>query len=225
MLHTKSEQLFVEWCRSSNWQCYKIPEEKDTTADFEWFPSGVRVFAEVKEIVANEDEIQVLKDLATRGFSGAYGEEPGKSVRQKIKDSYAQIKRHSELHKCPAILVLYNHTGLAGFGRIDHYHILVGMFGLQTVPFIIPTGGGDMIQSGPDFFGPKKSVTAVMRRSLSGILSLYEHHEKGLRGYMHHNHHARYPISKEVLQSPACVQYAVSDTEINWKLLEPVPPS
>jgi hypothetical protein len=217
---TESELLFNQWCELANWQCNKIPEETEKTPDYEWFPNGEKIYAEIKEIIANEEEIKVLDNLKKTNFSGAYGEEPGKTVREKIKIAYPQLKSRAKIDNRPAVLVLYNNTGMAGFGRIDHYHVLIGMFGLQTVPFSLSADGGNWNPSGPDFFGPKKSVTENRNRYLSGILTLYRHHERGLLGFMHHNPFAKFPIKHELINVTSCIQYVVSTTEINWDLIK-----
>ena len=115
--------------------CERIPEESGRTPDYQITISGIKLYAEVKEIVASEEEIKVIRQLSERGSSDAYGEEPGKT----IKEGYAQIKRFTKLDNCPGVLVLYNNSGMDGLGRFDHYHVLTGMCGLQTVPVSIPT--------------------------------------------------------------------------------------
>jgi hypothetical protein len=96
MAMNKSEQLLETWCSQNGWLCERIPEESTPTPDYRINISGLKLYAEVKEIVANEEEIKVVGQLAERGWSDGYGEEPGKTIREKIKEGYKQIKRFTE---------------------------------------------------------------------------------------------------------------------------------
>jgi len=213
-----SEQLLETWCSQKGWECTRIPEETERTPDYLLKIDGTVIYAEVKEIVATEEETKVLEQLEKRGWGDAHGEEPGKTVREKIKDSYGQLKRFSMRDKSSAILVLYNNSGMVGLGRLDHYHVLTAMFGLQTVPVIVPSDSALPLSFGPDFFGPKKSVGPERNRYLSGILTLYEHYENGLTAFFYHNPHALFPVQYRLIGK--CIQYRVSPTEINWELVE-----
>lgn len=78
-----SEELLESWCSQKGWECTRIPEEAERTPDYILKIDGRVVYAEVKEIVANEEEVKVLKQLEERGWGDAYGEEPGKTVRER----------------------------------------------------------------------------------------------------------------------------------------------
>lgn len=214
-----SEELLENWCSLKGWRCERIPEEAERTPDYILKIDGTIVYAEVKEIVANDEEIKVLKQLEECGCGDAYGEEPGKTVRAKIKESYGQLKRLSKRDETSAILVLYNNSGIAGLGRLDHYHVLTAMFGLQTVPVRVPHDSTIPVSFGPDFFGSKKSVTPEQNSYLSGILTLYEHYQNGLGAFFYHNPHALYPVPYQLIRCESCAQYRVSSTEINWELI------
>lgn len=222
----KSELLLEDWCRRKGWQCDRIPEGNDPTPDYKIEISDTLIYAEVKEIVDNDEERHVIQQLNELGSSDAYGEEPGKTVRRKIKESYEQIKRLSSQDGCCGMLVLYNNTGLPGLGRLDHYHVLTGMFGLQTVPVTIPRDPRVEPIFGPDYFGPKKSVSNSQNRYLSGIMTLYEHPDRGLMAFFYHNPHAIHPISPSCMVAENCIQYRKSASEISWELIkaEQLPP-
>lgn len=215
-----SEELLENWCSQNRWGCARIPEGAERTPDYILKIDGTVVYAEVKEIVANDEEIKVLKQLEECGCGDAYGDEPGKTVRAKIKESYGQLKRLSKRDKTSAILVLYNNSGMAGLGRLNHYNVLTAMFGLQTVPVRVPHDSSIPVSFGSDFFGPKKSVTPEQNSYLSGILTLYEHYQNGLVAFFYHNPHARYPVPNQLIGCESCVQYRVSSTEINWELIK-----
>jgi hypothetical protein len=216
----KSEQLLEIWCSQSGWLCERILEDSARTPDYRITIAGTQLYAEVKEIIANEEERNVIEQLSTRGWSGPFGEEPGKTIREKIKESYGQIKRFTEVENCSGVLVLYNNSGMVGLGRLDHYHVLTGMFGLQTVPISIPRDPQRQPIYGPDYFGPKKSVTANRNRYLSAIITLYEHHKNGLTVYCYHNPHAIHPIHPALINVTNCVQYKFSSVKLNWELVQ-----
>lgn len=207
-------------CSQSGWFCERIPEESTRTPDYRITIYGTRLYAEVKEIIANEEERKIIRQLSESGCSDAYGEEPGKTIREKIKESYAQIKGLAKVQKCPGILVLYNNSGMDGLGRISSYNVLTGMFGLQTVRVTIPRDPSIDPIFGPDYFGPKKSVTRDRNRYLSGIMTLFEHYERGLMMLFYHNPHAKYPINPRLIDAKNCLQYRLSSTELNWELID-----
>lgn len=216
----KSKESLENWCSQVGWTCTRIPEGAERTPDYILEIDKINIYAEVKEIVANEEEIKVIKQLEERGWGDPCGEKPGKTVREKIKASYEQIKRLSERDKTCAILVLYNNSGMPGLGRLDHYHVLTAMFGLQTLPVIVPSDPNIPLSFGLDFFGPKKSVSPKRHRYLSGILTLYDHHQKGLLAFFYHNPHALVPLHCRLIDSENCIQYRVSPTEINWEFIK-----
>jgi len=212
--------MLESWCRCKGWECTRIPEDNGRTPDYKITINDRRIYAEVKEIVDNEEERRVIKQLAERGWADGYGEEPGKTVREKIKEGYGQIKRFASRYGCSGILVLYNNSELGGLGRLDHYHVLTGMFGLQTVPVTVPHNPGIEPIFGPDYLGPKKSVSDNRNRYLSGIMTLYEHYERGLVAFFYHNPHAIHPLLPAHIIADNCIQYRRSTSQINWELID-----
>jgi hypothetical protein len=79
----KSEQLLEIWCSRCGWLYEKIPVDTDRTSDYRINISSIKIYAEVKEISANEEEKKVIRQLAEKGFTDGYGEEPGKTIRKK----------------------------------------------------------------------------------------------------------------------------------------------
>ena len=62
--------------------CERIPEESGRTRDYQITISGIKLYAEVKEIVASEEEIKVTRQLSEMGSSDAYGENRGKPSKK-----------------------------------------------------------------------------------------------------------------------------------------------
>ena len=215
-----SEKLFIDWCVKHDFECSKINTDHTKTPDFKVTKSGFTLYAEVKEIIANEEEKKVLEQLRTRGWSDAYGEEPGKTVREKIKDAYPQLKHFASTNKAPGILVLYNNTGMVGNGRIDAYNILIGMFGLQTIPIYISENPEATPVTGRDYFGLKKSVGPERNTYLSAIIVLYTKNEDILYSSIYHNPFARQKISTEHLNLPDSFQYVVNFENIAWETIK-----
>jgi hypothetical protein len=215
-----SEILFKNWCALSGWSCHKIPEEVMRTPDFKIGKNDFYVFAEVKEIVANEEEKESLALLDNKQCGVAYGELPGKTVRTKINSAYPQIKRLSKKSSCSGVLVLYNKTEMPGLGRINHYHVLTAMFGLQTIDFSVQHKSViDVTESG-ESLGCKESVSPTRNTYLSAILSLYEHHEKGLIAFIYHNPYAIHPLKYDLCNAPQTIQYKLCNQINNWVLAE-----
>lgn len=216
----KSEILFFAWCKKHEFECNKIKESNTSTPDFEITKFNKPIYAEIKEIVANEEEKKILQQLEEKGWSGAYGEEPGKTIREKIKDSYPQLKQYAEPNEAPAILVLYNNTGMLGLGRIDSYNILTGMFGLQSVPIYISEDSSAPPKFGRDYFGPKKSVAVNRNRYLSAIVVLYENHENIIHSLIYHNPYAKYKIEQDYFAISDSFQYRVNMDKLNWETIK-----
>ncbi len=215
-----SEQLFEKWCSQNDWSFVRIPKaESKRTPDYRILISSTTLYAEVKEIVANQEEKRVIEQLNERGWSEGYGGEPGKTVREKIKDSYEQIKGFAKPENCSGFLVLYNNSGMMGGGRVSSYDILTGMFGLQTVSVAIPNDPKDPPIFGNDYLGPKKSVTPNHCRYLSGIMTIEEDYEQGLRSSFYHNPYATYPVNPTLLRVVNSYQYKLSPVGSDWDLI------
>jgi hypothetical protein len=213
-----SEILFENWCHVSGWSCQKIQEEIKRTPDFRIKKNDLSVFAEVKEIIANKEEKESL-DLLSKGLCGvACGELPGKTVREKIKSAYPQIKRFSSAESCSGVLVLYNNTGMAGLGRIDHYHVLTAMFGLQTITLSVQHKPEMEVTKAGEYLGSKESVSENRNTYLSAILTLYEHHDRGLIALIYHNPYAKYPLRYDLCDTAQTTQYKLCNKVDNWVL-------
>lgn len=215
-----SEKLFIDWCIKHNFECSKINTDNTKTPDFKVTKFEVTLYAEVKEIIANEEEKRVLEQLKTRGWSDAYGEEPGKTVREKIKDAYPQLKHYASTNESPGVLVLYNNTGMVGNGRIDAYNILIGMFGTQTIPFYISKDPAVAPVFGRDYFGRNKSVWSERKTYLSAVIVLYTNIENILYSAIYHNPFAKYKIPYEHLSLPDSFQFVVNLENLEWEAIK-----
>jgi hypothetical protein len=91
----KSELLLEVWCPQIGWLCEGIPEGSTRTPDYRINVSETKLYAEVKEVVANDEERKVIRQLSESGCSGAYGEEPGKPLekdQRKLRANQATCK-------------------------------------------------------------------------------------------------------------------------------------
>ena len=212
-----SEKLFIDWCLKHQFQCLRISTNHTKTPDFKVTKSDITLYAEVKEIIANEEEKRALEQLKTKGWSGAFGEEPGKTVREKIKDAYPQLKHYSVTNKVPGVLVLYNNTGMIGNGRIDAYNVLIGMFGTQTIPVYVSNNPETPPIIGKDYFGRNKSVWAERKTYLSAIIVLYTNIENTLCSSIYHNPFAKHKIPPEFLNLSDSFQFSVNLENLIWE--------
>jgi hypothetical protein len=71
---------------------------------------------------------------------------------------------------------------------------------------------------GLNISGQRISVAPNQNRYLSGIMTLYEHYEKGLLIFFYHNPHAEYPINTQLIKVNNCIQYKLNPVELNWEL-------
>ncbi|MGV8835920.1 MAG: hypothetical protein ACWA6V_07525 [Cellvibrio sp.] len=219
-----SQTLFEKWCPLIGGTSQAIPESEEEnvkTPDYLLKINNVNIYAEIKEINATKDEEKILEALKNnKDPETAYGEEPGKTVRQNITSGYNQLKLHCETKNCCGILVFFNNSGMPGLGRFDHHHILHGMFGSWNISIYPQETGGKIINKDRDFLGGKKSLTKDHKKYLSGILNLTEHHSRGLIGFLYHNLFALHPLDKKLFNSKHCTQYIANLAHMRWELPE-----
>ena len=105
---TKSEALFLEYCKLRGYAANRIPDPCDAGrfADYEVRIANHRVIAEIKELQANPDDEQLGKALK-EGRPGTFGDVPGRRVRKHIEDAEGQFQRY-EGDQMSCMLVLYD---------------------------------------------------------------------------------------------------------------------
>lgn len=63
---TISEQMFEKFCNQNSIKFKKIPTENNPTPDYEFFPNGKKVIAEITQMDQNDEENEMEKELKKR---------------------------------------------------------------------------------------------------------------------------------------------------------------
>jgi hypothetical protein len=202
----KSELLFERFCREREVRFKLIPvAEGRRTPDYEFFPAGKRIVAEIAQFDPNDDDRRYSGDRKA-GIIGVGGT-IGQRIRQKITDKADQLKAWSE-GMVPTILVLYNNTGVRSYTSPEH--VRAAMFGFDTYVIAVPTDPSKPNSVVDQKFGKGARMTAQHNTSLSALAVLEEDSAGNLTLKTYHNVHATNRISPAVLKIAGGVeQYAL----------------
>jgi hypothetical protein len=207
---TQSEILFEKFCGDAKIECVSVPRETNLkTPDYDLIFGTLKVVAEVKEIDRNDEEKESDRMLELRGYGNATGGLPGQRVRLKIQSSSPQIKSRAQgIH--PGLLVLYEQH-YAG-QNIHPYHIMVAMYGLETVVFAVPETDAPYLIDNK--LGPKRKMTPNANTSISAVATLHQHHTGAMKFIVYHNKYAAIPLAASVLASYPVVQFRIGEAEL-----------
>jgi len=221
---TVSEKLFERFCEENGIQYNQIkpPTTSHTQSpDYEIQTDTGTVIVEVKQFDPNKEDRRVAKQLQERGYSDAFGGEPGARVRLKIQSGVKQLKARSR-GRFPTILVLYNNVPFNDRG-IDPYEIKTAMYGLEKYDVAVdsPRSSVSVVDCG---FGPKRKVTPSSNTSLSAVATLHGDPDSDLALVIYHNVHAARPLDWRCLLGPKIVHYTLEEKETrsfqDWRRLD-----
>ena len=218
-LETESERLFRAYCRTNRIPCRRVPTKGargEKSPDFLIRPSGRTIVVEVKEL----DEAPLDRILSARllalGSTGAVDPGLDKRVRNKITKAMPQLRALAK-GKHPAVLVLYQKTGLFPTGGLE---IRLGMYGSDIV---------DVGTAGPPTrrtfwfrhrFGPGQKVAPTHNTTLSAIALIHQDAAQTVRLAVYHNRHAQRPLIAQWLSNQATTHYRLRTTPGEGGLIE-----
>ena len=182
-----AEKLFELFCEREEIPCQRIPEGERKTADYLIQLGEQEVAVEVKGVTESDAFRRAQEEQERTGKPQVYGKSEG-AVKNRIKDSYAQIKASSE-GKRAGLLVLYGH-GHAYFDVDPHDAIRIAMRGTDTVEVLVPNDPHHSPQFGNKYQGSGKSVTPNTNRALSGVARLNVQYKEPIRLEIVRNPHA-----------------------------------
>lgn len=210
---TVSERLFERFCDDNHIEykrieAYSIPNKNEP--DYEIQTLTELVVVEVKQFNPNEEEKKLYKQLWERGYTDAYGGEPGAKARLKIQAGAKQLKARSK-GKLPALLVLYNNVPISDRG-VDPYEIKTAMYGIEKIDLALDPDANrvSLTERG---FGPKRKVTPSRNTSLSAVGALYSSPNGELSLIVFHNIHAVKPLDWRSLQGPRIRHFTLEEKE------------
>lgn len=170
---TISEELFERFCKENKIQLSRI--EVSTVfgkkePDYEIATSLGTVLVEVKQFDPNPEELRLQKQLEDKGWTDAFGGEPGAKVRLKIQSAAKQLKSRGA-GSVPSMVVLYNNVPISRRGT-DPYEIKTAMYGMEKFDLSIASNTSEVSVKDRGF-GPKRKMTPRSNTSISAVAALY----------------------------------------------------
>ncbi|MBE9146606.1 hypothetical protein [Planktothrix mougeotii] len=208
---TISEKLFERFCKENKIQLSRIevsiiPGKKEP--DYEIETSLGKVLVEVKQFDPNSEELKLQKQLEDRGWTDAFGGEPGAKVRLKIQSAAKQLKSRGA-GSVPSMVVLYNNVPISRRGT-DPYEIKTAMYGMEKIDFSVAShiSGTSVKDRG---FGTKRKMTQSSNTSISAVAALYSGLDQQLLICVFHNIYAAKPLDIHSFQGEKIKHYAIAD--------------
>jgi hypothetical protein len=208
---TISEELFERFCQENKIQFSRIevsviPGKKEP--DYEMTTSFGKVLVEVKQFDPNSEEVKLQKQLEGRGWTDAFGGEPGAKVRLKIQSASKQLKSRGA-GSVPSIVVLYNNVPISRRGT-DPCEIKTAMYGMEKIDLGVASNTFEVSLKDCGF-GSKRKMTPESNTSISAVAALYGGLEQHLSMCIFHNVYATMPLNSECFQGEKIRHYAIAD--------------
>ena len=202
---TKSELLFEKFCQVRCIRYERISPGASKTPDYGIYVDETKIIIEVKEIDANADEKQKIKEFDAQGTISIKSR-LGKRIYDKITDAAGKFK-DSVLNGHPSVLVLYNKVRL--YKHTSPGDILAGMYGRLYFPVF--GNPGESLKIGEIKSGPKKKMTPDINTSISAVGVLEESSSGDPHFSVYHNFHAKVHLDPLLLSRFSIKSYWVND--------------
>ena len=218
---TKSEALFLEYCKLRGYVANRIRAPQDTGRfpDYEMYIGESRIILEIKEFNANPDDEREAKAIRESRIEVS-GDEPGRRVRTHIEDAERQLRRYDAAN-VPTLILLYDNIVVDGFHvhptdfcihPLAPYNIDVGMYGLQIANIRLHQDG--RTESLGDTRGDKRTLRHTHRTNVSAVAVLYDYApDYGLFLIIYHNYYARIPLPKSLFAHAKDRQFEKPDPQ------------
>ncbi|MEO1353240.1 MAG: hypothetical protein AAFW84_31505 [Cyanobacteria bacterium J06635_15] len=208
---TISEKLFERFCKEKKIQLSRIevstiPGKKEP--DYEIATSLGTVLVEVKQFDPNPEELRLQKQLEDRGWTDAFGREPGAKVRLKTQSAAKQLRSRGA-DSGPSMVVLDNNVPISRRGT-NPYEIKTAMYGMEKFDLSIASNTSEVSVKDRGF-GPKRKMTPRSNTSISVVAALYSGLEQQLSISVFHNVYATMPLSIESFQGEKIKHYSIAD--------------
>jgi hypothetical protein len=210
---TKSEGLFIAACQRHGYVVNRLTtraREGLKTPDFQVEAGHVNFVAEVKELLPNKEDLQIIQELRTRGVSSITGGgEIGSRVRVKIREAKKQLK-HYRSTGIPLVLVLYDniakdkHRASYPDCYLEPYQIDAAMYGHLVASVSLTAQKSTM----PDRAGGERTMTPTEKTYISAIIVISAWNDESLSVY--HNRFAEVPLPFTVFTDPKSAHYVKS---------------
>jgi hypothetical protein len=162
--------------------------------------------AEVKQLDPGPEDARLARELAEHGGAGGVYV-PGARVRQEITDAKAQL-RNLAGGAHPAVLVLYNNTGV-GSGFFNAHDVLTALYGQDVLVYAVPNETRVSSRLLGHRFGGRRGVTQTMNTSLSALAVLRDAGAPTLSLDVYHNCYAAVPLEPDLLRGETIRHYGI----------------
>ena len=202
---TKSELLFEKFCQVRCIPYERISPGAVKTPDYNIYVDKTKIIIEVKEIDANAEEQQKIKEFDRQGTI-IIKSRLGKRIRDKITDAAGKFKEAGQ-NGHPSILVLHNKVRL--YKHTSPSDILAGMYGQLYFP--VSGNPGESLKIGEMKSGPKKKMTRDVNTSISAVGVLEDSSSEDSHFSIYHNFHAKVRLDPLLLSRFNVKSYWVND--------------
>lgn len=208
---TISEELFERFCKENRIKFSRIEVSAISgkkEPDYQMETSSGKVLVEVKQFDPNPEELKLQKQLDDRGWTDAFGGEPGAKVRLKIQSAAKQLKSRGA-GSVPSMVVLYNNVPISRRGT-DPYEIKTAMYGIEKIDLsVVSNKPGVSIKDRG--FGSKRKMTPSSNTSISAVAAFYYGFDQQLLMCVFHNIYAAIPLDIESFKGEKIKHYAIAD--------------
>ena len=212
---TKSEINTIRFFESIGIDIQRISESADKTPDYCLSINDLTIYLEVKEIIENDYEKSILKQIQRYGESECYDSSPtGKRFRSKIAEANRQLKKICTKGEPGIVLIQDNRTFFTKC-LMPQEEIKQAMFGDRVIWKTVPSHYNNYNSiATADIFSHNKTTTEFKNTTISAVGLLIEHCEtKELTVHLHHNPFAKHPIPELLFNSERVKEYKVTSTK------------
>ena len=201
---TKAEVLFEKFCDDRGIAYARIAEGAGRTPDYEIVLADRPVAVEVKQLEPNASDLQVFRDLRTKGHAAGWVN-MGRA-RSAIHEAVKQLRPHAQ-GRMPGVVVLYNTMGWT-IPYLDAYNLAFCLYGPEKAHFAVPDDPALDIQDVGMSRGGRSIATRDHNTTLSALAVLSESGSQGAPELcIYHNIHAALPLATEQCAAYEIPQY------------------
>ncbi|MEN6474086.1 MAG: hypothetical protein ABFD81_08740 [Syntrophaceae bacterium] len=211
---TQSEKNVIDFFRSIGIELVQIPETDTETPDYKTSISGVEIFIEVKEIIENDYEKDVLKKTEDNTHQYSFDVQPmSKRVRGKITKADCQLKKLCIANQ-PGILIIQDLRSFFTRSLIPSEEVKQAMFGEREIWVSMPSFGViNKSKITADIFGKNKSNTKSKNRNISAVCLLVDKAEtRDSSLFIYHNPYAKNPLPHKLIDHSNVKEFVIPST-------------
>lgn len=212
---TKSEKNTIRFFRSIGVEIDKVPEAFEKTPDYFLSLNDQLIYLEVKEIDENNDEKDILQTIYENKEIRCYESDiVGKRFRSKIAEANRQLKKLCKNNES-GIVVIQDIRPFFTKSIMPQEEIKQAMFGDRIIWLTAPTHYNEYeSEVTADIFSYNKTTTESKNTTTSAVALLIEDYKTSeLTFLLHHNPHAKNPLSESIFSGFGIRQFRIISTK------------